>query len=44
MNCLNKLSEYPGVCSVDILPIEGCFIGKFDDLMNILMQYVYGVI
>jgi hypothetical protein len=41
INCLNKLLEYPGVCSADILPIEGEYNYEIaDDLINDLMQYV----
>ncbi len=45
MNCLNGLLEYPGVSRVDILPIEGTQHSneKFDDLVIILIQYLYGV-
>ena len=45
MHCLNGLLHYPGVKSVDILPIEGhqhCN-DKFDDLSKTLMDYLYGV-
>lgn len=41
INCLNKLLEYPCVCSVDILPIEGKYNYEIaDDLITVLMQYV----
>ena len=46
LKCLNGLLTYPGVCRVDILPIEGhydSFIGKFDELLTILMRYISGV-
>ena len=43
MKCMNELLEYQGVSRVDILPIEGDFIGKHDDLLTILMQYINGV-
>lgn len=42
--CLNELLKYPGVCRVDILPIEGQYLDeKFDDLLTILKQYVHEV-
>ena len=40
MNCLNGLLKYPGVGSVDILPIEGHYNENFDELNTILIQYV----
>lgn len=46
LNCLNSLLRYPGVCRVDILPIEGdydTFIDKYDELLSILMNYISGV-
>lgn len=43
MKCMNELLEYQGVSRVDILPIEGDFIGKHDDLLTILIQYINGV-
>ena len=46
LNCLNSLYKYPGVIRVDVLPIEGhydTYIGKFDELKNILFNYVNGV-
>ena len=42
MKCLNGLLKYPGVGSVDVLPIEGCYT-NIDELNTILMQYVHGV-
>jgi hypothetical protein len=43
MKCLDELREYQGVRRVDILPVKGNFIGKRDELLTILMQYVNGV-
>jgi hypothetical protein len=45
MNCLHSLLQYHGVGRVDILPVEGNYhsVGKFDELMTILMQYINGV-
>jgi hypothetical protein len=44
MDCLNGLLKYPGVGSVDILPIEGHHNNeKFDELNTIIIQYVHGV-
>jgi hypothetical protein len=43
MKCLDELREYQGVRRVDILPVEGNFIGKRDELLTILMQYINGV-
>jgi len=44
MDCLNGLLKYPGVGSVDILPIKGHYNDEnFDDLTTILIQYVHGV-
>ena len=46
ISSLNDLKKYPGVCRVDVLPIEGNFnssIGKFDELCTILMIYIGGV-
>ena len=42
MNCLHSLLQYHGVGRVDILPVEGNYhsVGKFDELMTILMQYI----
>ncbi len=40
--CLDELREYQGVRRVDILPVEGNFIGKRDEL-TILMKYINGV-
>ena len=37
--CLHELQEYQGVRRVDILPIEGNFIGKRDEL-TILMKHI----
>lgn len=45
IHCLNGLQQYPGVKCVDILPIEGyqhCN-HKYDDLIIVLMNYLYGV-
>ena len=38
--CLDELREYQGVRRVDILPVEGNFIGKHAELMTILMKYI----
>lgn len=46
VNCLNELLKYPGVSSVDILPLEGNydnFIRNYDQITNILMKYIDGV-
>jgi hypothetical protein len=45
MNCLHSLLQYHGIGRVDILPVEGDYysIGKFDELMTILMRYINGV-
>ena len=45
-NCLNELGNYPGVKQIDILPINESynnFNEKFDNLLTILIKYVYGV-
>ena len=41
--CLDELREYQGVRRVDILPVEGNFIGKRDEMLTILMKYINGV-
>ena len=41
--CLQELREYQGVRRVDILPVEREYIGKHDELLTILIQYVNGV-
>jgi hypothetical protein len=45
INCLHSLLQYHGVGRVDILPVEGNYhsVGKFDELMTILMRYINGV-
>ena len=43
MKCLHELLQYQGVSRVDILPIEGDFIGKRNELLTILMKYINGV-
>jgi hypothetical protein len=43
LNSLKHLTEYPGVSSVEILPIEGGFpssIEQYDDLLNTLTKYI----
>jgi hypothetical protein len=41
--CLDELRDYQGVRRVDILPVEGNFIGKHNELLIILMKYINGV-
>jgi hypothetical protein len=40
--CLDELRDYQGVRRVDILPVEGNFIGKHEEL-TILMKYINGL-
>lgn len=41
--CLQELREYKGVRRVDILPIEGDFTRKREELSTILMKYINGI-
>jgi hypothetical protein len=43
VKCLHELLRYHGVSRVDILPVEGDFIGKRNELLTILMKYIKGV-
>ncbi len=44
MNCLNELVKYPGVSRVDVLPIEGHYIGNIDEVCDTVMKYITGVV
>ena len=41
--CLDELRDYQGVRRVDILPVEGNFIGKHEELLTVVMKYINGV-
>lgn len=45
--CLQEIQSYPGVSRVDVLPLEGKYddyMGKWEELDQLLMKYLHGVV